>query len=501
MGSLSTELITQLVKATNDRNSKNQDYTVYGTIKSDGDRNYVVLDGSNVSTPIESTVEIHKDDRVVVEVKNHTATVTGNISDPAIGTKTADGIRSSITQTASQIRLEVADEVSKIQSSITQTASEIRLEVSNSISGLQSSIKQNTDSILSVVQEQSEFSEFKQTVEGFSFMSKGGTVKISGGDINLTGAISFSDLSDSSDIQDQIDTAQSDADAAWSRATTAKNAADSVDEVLTALLSTTDKTTYIDGSKIVTESLYVDKIKLGEMMTVYKELSGTAAGGYLGYDSGFNSSSGIGVRDSTERSQMVCSNNAARISYGNPDEDTNFAQVIVNSNGRAYIEASAYISFGIGDSYFLQLTDHTNYGSFRPHNDAPYTMNLGNTNFRWGALYATNGTIQTSDRNYKNNIESLPEKYITLFDNLKPMRFKMNEGTSDRYHVGYIAQEVEEAMIAAGIDGKEFGGFVKDKDEDGNDVLMLRYGEFDAIYAAKIKQLETRLIALEKGER
>ena len=73
----------------------------------------------------------------------------------------------------------------------------------------------------------------------------------------------------------------------------------------------------------------------------------------------------------------------------------------------------------------------------------------------------------------------------------------MNNGTSDRYHIGYIAQEVEEAMIAAGIDSQEFGGFIKDKDQDGNDIYMLRYGEFDAIYSAKIKQLESRNAELE----
>jgi len=70
----------------------------------------------------------------------------------------------------------------------------------------------------------------------------------------------------------------------------------------------------------------------------------------------------------------------------------------------------------------------------------------------------------------------------------------MNEGSSGRYHVGYIAQEVEEAMIAAGIDSLEFGGFVKDKDENGNDMYMLRYDEFDAIRDAKIKQLESQLV-------
>jgi gas vesicle protein len=56
-------------------------------------------------------------------------------------------LNSRITQTASQIRLEVNNAVSGLQSSITQTASQIRLEVSNAVSGLNSSITQTASQI------------------------------------------------------------------------------------------------------------------------------------------------------------------------------------------------------------------------------------------------------------------------------------------------------------------------------------------------------------------
>lgn len=142
-------------------------------------------------------------------------------------------------------------------------------------------------------------------------------------------------------------------------------------------------------------------------------------------------------------------------------------------------------------------------GALRPSGT---TTNLGTSSYAWSNIYSSTGEIKQSDRNLKNNIEELPNKYITLFDNITPKRFKMNDGTSNRYHVGYIAQEVEEAMDIAGIDSKEFGGFIRDYivDEDGNktdeEILMLRYGEFDAIYAAKIKQIESRLNKLESIE-
>ena len=142
-------------------------------------------------------------------------------------------------------------------------------------------------------------------------------------------------------------------------------------------------------------------------------------------------------------------------------------------------------------------------GALRPSGSS---TSLGTASYVWSNLYAHTAEATQSDRNLKNSIENLPDKYITLFDNITPKRFKMNNGTSNRYHIGYIAQEVEEAMNIAGIDSQEFGGFVRDYiiDEDGNktneEVLMLRYGEFDAIYAAKIKQIESRLNKLESIE-
>lgn len=495
---LSSELITKLVKVTNDRGRDSRDYTVYGTVTTDGSRNYVKMDGSDLSTPIETTVEINEGDRVIVEVKNHTATVTGNTTNPSIGTVTADNLRSSITQTASEIRTEVADE----------------------LNGLSSRITQNADSITTVVNRQDEFSQFQQTVEGFSFMNKGGTVKISGGDINLTGAIKFSDLSDSDDVQDQIDTANSNA----------SDAVDTADGVLTTvngITITEGSKTYIDGEMLYTGSVYADAIHLGGALTVYKTLYGNTAGGTLGYDSGFNSDSGIGIRASDDNAQVVCTNKAARLSYSVDNQvvtsassvSLNGTAINVNSSGgvyigseesieitndvghidltNAYLELNGpeFIRFQIGSVSYLRFVEDGNM-LFGPY--LGKVVDLGSSTTPWNNAYTETGTIQTSDRNKKNSIEDLPTKYLTLFDGLRPRIFKMNDGTSDRYHVGYIAQEVEEAMSAAGIESQEFAGFIRDKDEEGNDILMLRYGEFDAIYSAKIKQLESRIEKLEK---
>lgn len=506
---LPSELISQLVKVTNDRGRNNNDVTVYGTITTNGERNYVRLDGSDVDTPVETTVEISDGDRVLVQVKDHTATVTGNASDISIGTKTANGITSKIEQTAEEIRLEVSDEVNGLNSKITQTASEIRSEVKDEVNGLNSKITQNANSITSVVSKQDEFSQFQQTVEGFSFMGTGGTVKISGGDINLTGAISFSDLSDADDVQAEIDNANSNA----------SDALDTADGVLTTVNGITIKEgskTYLDGEMLYTNSVYADAIHLGGALTVYETLYGNTVGGYLGYDDGFNSDAGIGIRDSTEQSQVVCTNKAARLSYGTDNQvitDSNGVGIkanefsitsdgsinIVSTGVGSVIIGSDYIRlagedsirFGISGTNILRLVQDS-YMLLGPYSGL--TVDLGSAGTPWNNAYTSTGTVKTSDRNKKNSIEDLPEKYVALFDKLRPVRFKLNDGTSGRYHIGYIAQEVEEAMLELGIDSLEFAGLVKDKDEDGNDIYMLRPDEFDAIRDAKTKRLETQLV-------
>ena len=97
----------------------------------------------------------------------------------------------------------------------------------------------------------------------------------------------------------------------------------------------------------------------------------------------------------------------------------------------------------------------------------------------------------------KHDIEALPEKYLELFDNLTAYRYKLNNGTSDRYHVGFTAQNVKAGMDTASVDPLEFGGWVKAQDEDGGDIYFLRYEEFIGILVAKVQEMDKRLEALE----
>lgn len=134
-------------------------------------------------------------------------------------------------------------------------------------------------------------------------------------------------------------------------------------------------------------------------------------------------------------------------------------------------------------------------GDFAPNADNRY--NLGAPNFVWSTIYCSTNELNGSDRNIKNSIEALPVKYVRMFELVEPKRYKLNSGTSGRYHTGFIAQEVEDAMRACGIDSQEFAGWAASKLDDGSETYFLRYSEFIPILWAKVREQEARIRRLE----
>ena len=109
-----------------------------------------------------------------------------------------------------------------------------------------------------------------------------------------------------------------------------------------------------------------------------------------------------------------------------------------------------------------------------------------------------NGTAVTSDARSKHNIESLDNRYLEVVKNIEPKRFQYISNPLDRYHAGYIAQEVKSAMEKVGISESEMAAFV-DVRGDGSE-LALRYGEFIPMLHKWIKEIDDRLKAIERKE-
>ena len=169
--------------------------------------------------------------------------------------------------------------------------------------------------------------------------------------------------------------------------------------------------------------------------------------------------------------------------------------------GNRYITTPSTASYTFTPLYINQSTSYLDLGS-------PYT--------KWKNIYAVNGTIQTSDRNYKNSIQSINNSYEEMFMQLEPVSYKMNEGK--RTHIGFISQDVEEAMSKSNLTDNDFAGFCKDikmefeydddgnisgqkeiKDKKGNPEYSysLRYDEFIALNTHMIQKLYKRVEELE----
>ena len=69
----------------------------------------------------------------------------------------------------------------------------------------------------------------------------------------------------------------------------------------------------------------------------------------------------------------------------------------------------------------------------------------------------------------------------------------MKNGTGGRFHTGYIAQDVERALLDSGLSGTDFAALVRD--ETG---YRLRYGEFTALHTHMVQKLMDRVDALEQ---
>ena len=119
------------------------------------------------------------------------------------------------------------------------------------------------------------------------------------------------------------------------------------------------------------------------------------------------------------------------------------------------------------------------------------------------SVWATNGTvIYDSDRNVKNSIDYDLSRYRQFLLDLKPCRFKYNEGQSGRYHIGMIAQDVEQSLYDNGIDSTEFSGWCKApvRDEEHNIVgytYGLRYDAIIPLNTMMIQELVKRIDAIE----
>ena len=119
-------------------------------------------------------------------------------------------------------------------------------------------------------------------------------------------------------------------------------------------------------------------------------------------------------------------------------------------------------------------------------------------------VWASDGhVIYSSDKNVKNSIEYDLSKYRQFLLDLKPCRFKFNDGQSGRYHLGVIAQDVEQSLADNGITPEEFSGWckapIRNKEKEITGYTYgIRYDSFIPLNIMLIQELFRRVEKLEE---
>lgn len=174
---------------------------------------------------------------------------------------------------------------------------------------------------------------------------------------------------------------------------------------------------------------------------------------------------------------------------------------IRNSTGRVTLGNNGYGMYG------TSIENPIIYGDLLPTWPAtdPSASSIGSTSMRIKYIYLANNPNVSSDRNVKRDIqEYLPD----IVEQLRPVRYK-RQGGPETIHYGFVAQDVEAALEAAGVDTSDLGLVTFDTDQDGTRRnYALSYSEFIPLLVDKLQrqqkqidELTRRIEALERSEK
>lgn len=202
------------------------------------------------------------------------------------------------------------------------------------------------------------------------------------------------------------------------------------------------------------------------------------------------------------------------------DHATTADSATTAESARQCIMAStAHYLQGIGLSDYVRISDN---GNLIPSSSSVY---CGTNPNPFAGGYSSGGWKTTSDRRKKKDFRKLLEddRFERFFELLQPMEYRLMEN-DEKMHIGFVAQDVEQAMTDCDISENEFYGLehavFSEKDFESNeewekfleqngganDMYTLCYQEFIALNTAMIQKLqnrcrdfERRLSALERS--
>lgn len=369
------------------------------------------------------------------------STLTDNINE----------VRSEISQRVDTISTEITSQLDGLSSSFNQTKESFELRIS-STEGATSTLRTDLTGLTNTVSSTNgTVATLKNTVDGFSStyvaQSDLGT-KISNAITNNRNGISLS-----------VDNGKKSSSITLSYGNT-EISSETVKFTGTVVFESDleDGTTTVSGDCITTGEVDADYLNLYGDMSVYEEKNGSRTG-WIGYVSGkayndngsIRNTDGIGVKSvgynkSYDGGMVICTDSGARLTYG-PD------------------------MFG-STTTIACVSEH---------------------------CYSSEDMEVFSDRRLKENIEyEIDSMYDGFFRALKPCRFTMKNSRAKSYHIGFIAQEVEDSLSENNLSFFDFYGISKLPDEDGVEgMYSLAYTQFTALNTAMIQRLMTRVDELE----
>lgn len=213
-----------------------------------------------------------------------------------------------------------------------------------------------------------------------------------------------------------------------------------------------------------------------------------------------------------------------KINIGHSTSSLNIIDFSIDMNGQISvgrnISVGSKISVGKNiiletPGYFIkgynaEKTDTYKIGGVVYYTGGGHTVDLGESRIGtniWGAklwlkspaIYANDALIYSSDKRMKKDINPFDKRYENFFMDMMPSIYKLINGTSDRFHSGFISQEIEEALTRNNLTTKDFAGFIKYNDVETNEEkYALRYEEFIALNTHMIQKLYKRIDELEK---
>nr|DAD71301.1 MAG TPA: endosialidase chaperone [Siphoviridae sp. ctbQZ1] len=188
------------------------------------------------------------------------------------------------------------------------------------------------------------------------------------------------------------------------------------------------------------------------------------------------------------------------------DHATTADSATTAESARQCIMAStAHYLQGIGLSDYVRISDN---GNLIPSSSSVY---CGTNPNPFAGGYSSGGWKTTSDGRKKKDFRKLLEddRFERFFELLQPMEYRLIEN-DEKMHIGFVAQDVEQAMTDCGISENEFYGLehavFSEKDFESNeewekfleqnggenDMYTLCYQEFIALNTVMIQKLQNR---------